>query len=150
LRYFNKIYTASSTDNTQPLWYFLASAVFLGLLAAVVLHLTLRAFIFVLRLDKGPVPKPIPATGHDAISYRKARDEKKRKKQEEHERRVAQARLMASQPLLQDAVRAARMGPLSNSPISPLSPGAALPANPGLLQETILEHSDEDDDESVF
>ena len=141
-------------DVVQPLWYFLASAVFIGLLLALVLHFTLRAFVVVFRLDKKPPPKPIPPKGHDAISYRKAREEKKRKQLDEQQRLAAQARLIASQPLLQEAVREARKMPPSGaaptSPLSPISPTNTLPARPGLLQETILEHSEEDDDDSVF
>lgn len=138
----------------QPLWYFLGSAVFIGLVLALVLHITLRAFVVVLRLDKKPSPKPIPPKGHNAISYRKAREEKKRKQLEDQERLATQARLIASQPLLQEAVREARKIPLAGigttSQLSPVSPTNTLPARPGLLQETILEHSEEDDDDSVF
>jgi hypothetical protein len=138
----------------QPVWYFLGSAVLIGLALAIVLHFILRACIVVLRLDKKPPPKAIPPTGHDAISYRKAREEKKRKRLYEQERLAAQARLLASQPLLQEAVKEARKIPLAGmgttSPLSPVSPTNTLPARPGLLQETILEHSEEDDDDSVF
>ncbi|ETI28493.1 hypothetical protein G647_00942 [Cladophialophora carrionii CBS 160.54] len=136
----------------EPLWYFLGSAVFIGLLLALILHFTLRAIVFVFRIDKQPTPKPIPPKGHDAISYRKAREEKRRRQLEEQQRLATQARLMASQPLLQEVVREARKMPLTTStgPLSPVSPTNTLPARPGLLQETILEHSEEDDDDSVF
>ncbi|KIX06553.1 uncharacterized protein Z518_04529 [Rhinocladiella mackenziei CBS 650.93] len=113
----------------------------------------MRAFIVVFRLDRKPLPKPIPPKGHDAVSYRKAREEKKRKQREEQQRLAVQARLIASQPLIQEAVREARKMPLSGtstSPLSPSSPSVPGPSWPGLLQETILEHSDEDDDDSVF
>ena len=36
------------------------------------------------------------------------------------------------------------------SPLSPVNPTNTFPERPGLLQETILEHSDEEDDDSVF
>lgn len=138
----------------KALWYFLGSAVLVGLSLAVILHFILRAFVVVLRLDKKPPPRPIPPTGHDAISYRKAREDKKRKRMEEEERRATQARLIASQPLLQEVVREARKLPLAGvgttGVLSPVSPTNTLPARPGLLQETILEHSDEEDDDSVF
>lgn len=126
----------------------------IGLFLALFLHLTLRAFVVVFRLDKHPPPEPIPPKGHDAISYRKAREEKKKRQLEEQQRLAAQARLLASQPLLQEAVREARKLPLNTgattSPLSPISPTNTLPARPGLLQETILENSEEDDDDSVF
>jgi len=138
----------------QPVWYFLGSAVLIGISLALILHFALRAFVVVLRLEKKPPPASIPATGHDAVSYRKAREEKRRRQLEEQQKRAAQARLIASQPLIQEVVREARKMPLSGtsptSPLSPVSPSASLPARPGLLQETILEHSDEDDDDSVF
>ena len=141
-------------DMGQPLWYFLGSAVAVGLVFALLLHFTLRAFVVVLRLDKKPPPKPIPATGHDAVSYRKAREERRKHKLEEQERVATQARLIASQPLLQEAVREARRAPVTvsgpTSPMSPVSPTNTFPERPGLLQETILEHSEEDDDDSVF
>ncbi|EXJ70592.1 uncharacterized protein A1O5_06662, partial [Cladophialophora psammophila CBS 110553] len=137
----------------EPLWYFLGSAVLLGLLLALALHFTIRAFVVVFRLDHN-APQPIPAKGHDAVSYRKAREAKKKKQLEEQQRLAAQARLIASQPLLQEAVREARKMPLSVAAtagsLSPLSPCNTTPSRPGLLQETILEHSDEDDDDSVF
>ncbi len=110
----------------------------------------MRAFIVVLKLDRAPAPKPIPPKGHDAISYRKAREEKKRRQLEEQQNLATQARLIASQPLLQEVVREARKMPLSGAPISPLSPGVSASGRPGLLQQTILEHSEEDDDDSVF
>ncbi len=73
---------------------------------------------------------------------------------EKQERLATQARLLASQPLLQEVVREARKLPLAGvgttSQLSPVSPTNTLPARPGLLQETILEHSEEDDDDSVF
>ncbi|KIW72975.1 hypothetical protein PV04_01131 [Phialophora macrospora] len=136
----------------EPLWYFLGSAAIIGLLLALVLHFTLHAIVVVFRIDKQTVPKPIPPRGHDAISYRKAREEKRRRQLEEQQRLATQARLIASQPLLQEGVREARKMPLTTSPgpLSPVSPTNTLPARPGLLQETILEHSEEDDDDSVF
>lgn len=114
----------------------------------------MRAFVVVFRLDRKPLPKPIAPKGHDAMSYRKAREAKKKKQLEEQERLATQARLLASQPLIQEAVREARKMPLvgtaTTSPLSPLSPGGLGSGRAGLLQETILEHSDEDDDDWVF
>lgn len=136
----------------QALWYFLGSAIILGLLLGLLLHYSLRAFVVVFRLDRKPPAKPPAPKGHDAVSYRKAREAKK-KHLEEQRSLATQARLIASQPLIQEVVREARKTPLSTAPatpLSPLSPNIAGPSRPGLLQETILEHSDEDDDDSVF
>lgn len=103
------------------------------------------------RLDGSGHLKPIAARGHDAISYRKAREAKKKKQLEEQRQLATQARLIASQPLIQEVVREARKIPLSGAgPSSPVSPGPTGPSRSGLLQETILEHTDEDDDDSVF
>ncbi|KAK5197557.1 hypothetical protein LTR99_007927 [Exophiala xenobiotica] len=134
----------------ETLWYFIASAILLGVLFGLILHFTMRAFVLILRLDREPPPELKAPSGHDAVSYRKAREAKKRKQLEEQQTLATQARLMASQPLLQEAVREARKMPLSVTPVSPISPGNSGPSRPGLLQQTILEHSDEDDDSSVF
>ncbi|KIX97011.1 uncharacterized protein Z520_07125 [Fonsecaea multimorphosa CBS 102226] len=88
----------------EPVWYFLGSAVLLGLLFALALHFTMRIFVVVFRLDRS-APQPIPARGHDAVSYRKAREAKKRKQLDEQQRLAAEARLIASQPLLQEVPR---------------------------------------------
>ncbi|OAG34419.1 hypothetical protein AYO21_11444 [Fonsecaea monophora] len=137
----------------EPLWYFLGSAILLGLLLAIALHFTMRAIVVVFRLDHS-VSRPIPARGHDAVSYRKAREAKKKKQLEEQQRLAAEARLIASQPLLQEVVREARKMPLSGAvpaaSLSPLSPRNTAPSWPGLLQETILEHSDEDNSDTEF
>ncbi|EXJ79609.1 hypothetical protein A1O3_07888 [Capronia epimyces CBS 606.96] len=99
------------------------------------------AFVVIFDLDRRPSPEPIPPKGHDAISYRKAR-EAKRQRLEELQRRAVQARLIASQPLIQEVVRDVRRMPLFGPSGGPVSPN--------LLRETILEHSEEDDSESVF
>jgi hypothetical protein len=132
----------AAADLYQALWYFLSGAVLLGL----ILHYTLRIFTAVFHLDRQPPlkPKPIPAKGHDAISYRKARQAKKQKKVEERELQNAQARLIASQPMIQEAVREAKRMSLLSQP-NPVGS-----SRQGLLQETILEQTDEDDDDSVF
>jgi len=135
----------------EALWCFLGSAVVLGLLLGLFLHYTMRAFIVVLRLDRTPAPNSVPPKGHDAISYRKAREARNKRKQlEDQQRLAAEARLIASQPLIQEVVREARKLPLSGALANPLSPSISGPSRPGLLQETILEHSDEDDDDTVF
>ena len=137
----------------QALWYFLGSAILIGILLAGCLHLVLQALVLVFGLDRKPKPQAELPIGHDAASYRAARQAKKQKELQHQQKLAAQARLIASQPLMQQAVREAReakQGPLaavSTSPMSPVSPGTGRPA---LLQETILEHTDEEDDDSVF
>lgn len=141
---------ATRSPSKQALWYFIGTAVILGVLLGLTLHFAMRAFVVVLKLDHKPTAKSIPAKGHDAASYRKAREAKKMKQLDEQQRLSTQAQLIASQPLIQEAVREARKMPLPGAPISPLSPNVSGANRPGLLQQTILEHSDEDDDSSVF
>lgn len=96
-------------------------------------------------LDRKPIPKPIPAKGHDAISYRAARAEKRQKEQEKEDRRAIRAKLLASQPLIQEVVREAKARPISLS--SPLSPNTGTAATrSGLFQDIILEQTDEESD----
>ena len=114
------------------------------------LHLLGRTLVLLIP-DRISVPKDIPPTGHDAASYRAARQEKKDKELARQRRLATQARLMASQPLLQQAVREARHhiplpAPASSSS-APLSPGTQ---RPSISREIILEHTDEEDDDSVF
>ena len=144
----NPVAVCNITNSAQAVWYFLGSAALLGLLLGLTLHFTMRAFVVIFRLDRKPIikPKSIPAKGHDAVSYRKARDERKGKQLEEQQKLASQARLIASQPLIQEVVREVRKMPLSSGPPSPLSPFNRA----GLLRQTILEHSDEDEDDSVF
>jgi hypothetical protein len=101
--------------------------------------------------DRKPVPKDMPATGHDAASYRAARQQRKDKELTRQQKQATQARLLASQPLLQQAVRQARTIEFIPAPASsssaPLSPGTQRPAISG---EIILEHTDEEDYDSVF
>jgi hypothetical protein len=124
----------------------------IGAVLGFTLHITMRIVTIILRLDRtSDQPKDIPATGHDAASYRAARSKKREKELSKQQKLATQARLMASQPLLQAAVREARHQipvPLpASSSSAPLSPGTQRPA---LLRETILEHTDEEDDDSVF
>lgn len=138
----------SSLTSEQPLLYFLGSAVLIGAILALVIHFTLRVLVVVFDLDRKPIPKPIPPTGHSAASYREARQAKKKKELEKQQKLAAEARLIASQPLMQEAVRQARETHPAASSASPLSPGTGRPA---LLQETILEHTDEEeDDDSAY
>lgn len=107
----------------------------------------MRICVLVLDLDrKSPPPKPrsIPATGHDAASYRAARAEKKQREQIKQERRAVRAKLLASQPLIQEVVREARTRPITLT--SPLSPNTGTAATrSGLFQDIILEQTDESD-----
>jgi hypothetical protein len=114
---------------------------------AVGLHFIIRGFVLMFDLDRQPVPKPIPAKGHDAASYRAARQAKKEKELDKQRRLAMRAQLIASKPLLQEAIREARHIPPAASSSTPISPGTSRPT---LLRETILEHTDEEDDDSVF
>ncbi len=119
----------------------------LGVFLAVGLHYTLRGFVFVFDLDRGAIPKIIPPAGHSAASYRAARRAKKQKELDKQRELAMRARLIASQPLIQEVVREARQVPPAASSNTPISPGTSRPT---LLAETILEHTDEDDDDSIF
>jgi len=128
----------------------LGAAVLVGAFFGIALHFVGRVLTVVIP-DREPLPKDTAPTGHDAVSYRAARREKKQKDFAKQQRLATQARLMASQPLLQEAVREARhhitVPAPASSTSSPLSPGTQRHA---LLRETILEHTDEEDDDSIF
>lgn len=131
----------------QALWYFLSVAVVLGVFSALLIHFILRGCIFLLKLDRQSPPPDVPAKGHDAISYRAARLEKKRKQEERNEDK---AKYWASQPLIQEIVREARNFPITGPTGVLRSPNpGVLAARSGLFSETILEHSDEDDDSTL-
>lgn len=125
----------------------MGSGVLIGIFLAFGIHFIFRGVVLVFDLDREPIPKPVPATGHDAASYRAARQAKKEKELDKQRKLAMHARLMASQPLLQEAVREGRHIPHAASSSTPRSPGTSRPT---LLKETILEHTDEEDDDSVF
>ncbi|RMZ92228.1 hypothetical protein DV736_g550, partial [Chaetothyriales sp. CBS 134916] len=121
----------------EALWYFLGVAALTGILFAAACHLALRTFVWLLVLDAQPPSAwaPVPATGHDAISYRAARLAKKR--QGELEQYKEQARLgllVTSLPVIKS--------PPPASAYSAISPGTK---SRSLTRETILEASNEDD-----
>jgi hypothetical protein len=98
---------------------------------------------------------PTPPTGHDAASYRAARQAKKQRELEKQEKQAMRARLIASQPLIQEVVREAREKPKLPQIPQPRPASSTDPFSPGtgrraLSREIILEHTDEDDDDSVF
>jgi hypothetical protein len=125
---------------------FLAFAVLLGVVAGVTIHIILKVCTVLFKLDQEPVPKDIPASGHDAASYRVAREEK-RKDKEKEERLKMRARLLASQPLIREVVREARRTPISGPTSSPISPNTSTSVTrSGLFNQTILEHTDEEND----
>ena len=103
----------------------------------------------VLGLERKPDMKDFPATGHDATSYRAAREQKKRKKEEKQSKVENRARLLASQPLIQEVVREARRKPISGPTTIPTSSNTGTTATrSGLFTQTILELSEES--ESAF
>lgn len=82
--------------------YFIGGAIIIGLFAALLNYGILQTFILVLKLDRKPV-KDKPATGHNAKTYRKARE--KRRKRVEEEVEVRKSRDLAEVPLLEDALK---------------------------------------------
>ena len=135
-------------EHVQALWYFLSSAVVLGVVGGLIIHLSLSLLVSVLKLDRSTQLQDVPATGHDAASYRTARKEKKHREEvEERQRLEDKARLLASQPFIQEVVREARRQPISGPMTVPISPNTATAATrSGLFTQTILEYSDEDSD----
>lgn len=125
------------------MWYFIAYAVLIGTIAALVLHGIFRTFVFVLRLNEKPVPKisHIPAKGHDINSYRKAREKKKMQAEKEQKEIEATAQALATSPLLKEALKQMRR----DSPNEDGSPGARIRGRQSLYSQTILEHTEEDD-----
>ncbi|KAL2399680.1 hypothetical protein ABEF95_001186 [Exophiala dermatitidis] len=136
----------------EAVWYFLGCAVVIGTLLGLLLHFTMVTFVMLFDLDRKPSQKPARPKGHDAISYRKAREAKKQKQKqlEEQQKRAVQARLIASQPLLQEVMRDGRKLSHAGPSSSPLSPSVAASSRAGLLRETILEHSEEDEDDLLY
>ena len=84
-------------------------------------------------LDQTRYLKPIPAKGHNARTYSKAREQKKRAVEEERIEFEERARALADSPLLRDAIRKMKApAPLQGQ------------TKPSLLDETIIEYSSED------
>lgn len=133
---------------TKALWYFLGGAVLIGTTAGFCIYGIMRIFTSAFDLDRKPVPQPVPARGHDAASYRAARAEKRQQQHQKEERQAIRAKLLASQPLIQEVVREARSRPIALS--SPLSPNTGTAATrSGLFQDIILEQTDESEDSFI-
>lgn len=111
------------------LWYFLGCAVLIGCAAALINYGIIRTMALIMRLDRKP-PKPIPATGHDAKSYSRTRNQKKLAIEREQAEIDARARALAETPLLKEAVRRLKA-----------APGAQSKGRLSLLDETIVEYS---------
>ena len=136
---------------TKTLIYFLAFAVAIGLVSGLVIHTVLRLTAKTFDLDRATLPRSIPATGHDAASYRAAREAKRKAQDDKEQRSAMRAKLLASQPLVQEVVREARRNPITGGSISsPKSPGPnTAAAKSGLFERILFEHSEEDE-ESAF
>jgi hypothetical protein len=138
------------------LWYFLGAAVVIGVIFGLGLHYTMRVITVVLKLDRRPEPKPEPAETSetsdnqpalDARAYRAARQEKKLRELERQQQLATDARRRTAGPLIQEPRGRITMPQPASSASSPLSPGTRRQA---LLRETIMEHTDEEDQDSAF
>ncbi|RMZ81592.1 hypothetical protein DV737_g2519, partial [Chaetothyriales sp. CBS 132003] len=120
----------------EALWYFLGVAAVTGALFAAACHLVLRTCVWLFVLDSQPASAsaPIPATGHDAISYRAARLAKRQRELRKDLHQAKLGLLVASLPVVKS--------PPPASGTSAVSPGTKMRS---LTRETILEDSDEDD-----
>jgi len=135
----------------ETLIYFLAFAVAIGLISGLVIHTILRVSTNVFDLDRAPVPQPTPAKGHDAASYRAAREAKRKAKLDKEQRSTMRAKLLASQPLIQEVVREARRNPISGPMSSPKSPNPSTVASKsGFFERILFEHSEEDAEDSAY
>jgi hypothetical protein len=117
-------------------------------LSGLAIHTILRVATKLFDLDRTPIPSSIPAKGHDAASYRAAREAKRKAQLDKEERSAMRAKLLASQPLIQAVVSEARRNPISGPISAPKSPGSA--SKSGLFERILFEHSEEDDEESAF
>lgn len=139
------------TANTyKTLIYFLSFAVAIGLLSGLVIHSVIRVSAKVFDLDRTPLPRSIPAKGHDAASYRAAREAKRKAQLDKEQRSAMRAKLLASQPLIQEVVREARRNPISGPIPSPKSPSASSVTKSGVFERILFEHSEEDAEESAY
>jgi hypothetical protein len=128
----------------QAVWYFIAYAILIGTVTALVLHGIFRTFVFVFRLDEKPAPKisHVPARGHDINSYRKAREKKKMQAEKEQKGIEATAQALATSPLLKEALKQMRRDSPNDDGGSPTS---RIRGRESLYSQTILEHTEEDD-----
>lgn len=109
------------------------------------MHAVLRTFILVFKLDQKRVPKPrdVPATGHDVKSYRQARENKRRRAEKEQQEIEVRAKVLASSPLIRDALKNIQRNEKEKDTISPRVGRPDQSAS--LLGQTILEQTDEED-----
>ena len=105
------------------------------------MHGIFRAFVLVLRLDRSPKPKDLPAKGHDVKSYRRTRERKRKQAEKEQDEIDARARALASSPLLKDALKQMSRNESTRDRGSPDGPRHT----PSLLHQTIIEHTDEEE-----
>lgn len=96
--------------------------------------------VLILSLDRKPIPNDVPAKGHDVKSYRKTRERKKEKAKREQQEIDARAKALANSPLLKQALKQMSRDP----PQDYGSPTGRTP-RPSLLDQTIIEHSGEED-----
>lgn len=122
------------------MWYFISCAVLLGAALALLLHGIFRTFVLIFRLDRPPKPKDVPARGPDVKSYRKSRERRRRQAEKEQQEIDARAKALANSPLLKEALNQMSREPLdgNNSP-------SGRRQRRSLLDQTIIEHSDEED-----
>ncbi|RMD44373.1 hypothetical protein DV735_g660, partial [Chaetothyriales sp. CBS 134920] len=125
----------------EALWYFLLVAVAVGALFALVCHLSLRTFAWLLFLDSKPPPavsSSPPPTGHDAISYRASRLAKRQATRGQDHKHAKLRLLNPSLPVVNPLVSVSAPAPA----YSAVSLGTK---RQPLSRQTILEDSDEDE-----
>lgn len=83
----------------------------------------------------------MPAKGHDVKSYRRTRERKRKQAEEEQQEIEAKARALANSPLLKDALRHMSRDEANRDRSTPNGPGQ----RPSLFNQTIIEHTDEED-----
>lgn len=110
-------------------------------MSALVLHLTLRALVFLFNLDRPSLPKPKdrPARGPDVKAYRAAREKKQRQAEKEQAELDARARQLAASPLLKTALQPIWRDSPEDSPST-----FQKRAGRSLLDQTIIENSSEE------
>lgn len=130
----------------KTLIYFLAFAVAIGLIAGLAIHTIIRVSTKVFDLDRTPIPASVPAKGHDAASYRAAREAKKQAQFDKQMRSELRTKLLASQPLIQEVVREALRNPISGPMPTPKSPSASSAIRSGVFDKILFENSEEDEE----
>lgn len=129
----------------KTLIYFLSFAVAIGLISGLIIYSIIRLSTKIFDLDRAPLPRSVPAKGHDAASYRAAREAKRNAQLDKEQRKVLRTKLLASQPLIQEVVREALRNPISG-PTTPKSPSASSAIRSGVFDKILFEHSEEDEE----